>query len=144
MHLLGTVQTESNGETLVREEAAPVLIEEGSVGLNAVDDAPIWGVMLSLQRHNPAKVVQAQNGRLPAVPRKPDHCFRGSVDMLDDIVLQGFVGHLKRLALWIEVFLLQVVAVVAIQVAEGANWFNENLEFTGRFDHFLILGVLFG
>ncbi len=68
MHLRGTVQAKSNSETLCRKKAAPVLIEEGSVGLNTVGDAPVRGLMLALQRHNLAKVVQSQDGRFPAMP----------------------------------------------------------------------------
>jgi len=73
------------------------------------------------------------------MPGEPDHCLWGGVDVLDDVLLQGIVGHAERLALWIEVFLLQVVAVVAVQVADGADGFHENLEFAGGFDHCLIL-----
>jgi len=101
MHFLGTVQAKSDSKTLCRKKAAPVLIEEGCVGLNTVGDAPVRGLMLALQRHNLAKVAQAQDGRFPAMPGEPDHCFWGSVDMLDDVLLQDFVGHAERLALWI-------------------------------------------
>ena len=38
--------------------------------------------------------------------------------MLDNVLLQDVVGHAKRLALWIEVFLLQVVTIVTVQVAD--------------------------
>ena len=91
--------------------------------------------MLTLQRHNLAKIVQPQDGRLPTVPGKVDHRTGGSVDVLDNVVLQDGVGHAKRLALWIEVFLLQVVTIVTVQVADGANRFSKNLKFAGRFDH---------
>ncbi len=63
---------------------------------------------------------------------KPDHCLWGSVDMLDVVLLQDLVGHAKRLALGIEMFLLQVVAVVAVQVAEGANRFCKKPEICGK------------
>ena len=101
MHLLGAVQAESDGEALRREKAAPVLVEEGPVGLDAVGDAPVRGLVLALQRHDLAEVVQAQDGRLPAVPGEPDHCLRGGVDVLDDVLLQDVVGHAERLALWV-------------------------------------------
>ncbi|MBA7671030.1 hypothetical protein ES703_79181 [subsurface metagenome] len=69
------------------------------------------------------------------MPGKADHWFGGSVDVLDNVLFQDVVGHAKRFALWIEMFLLQVVTVVAVQVADGANRLDENLKFTGRFDH---------
>jgi hypothetical protein len=55
--------------------------------------------------------------------------------MLDNILLQDVVQHAKHLALWIEVFLLQVVTIVTVQVAEGAGGFNKNLKFAGSFSH---------
>ncbi len=91
--------------------------------------------MLALQRHNLAKVVQPQDGRLPTMPGKIDHRTRGSVDVLDNVLLQDGVGHAKRLALWIEVFLFQVVTIVTVQVADGANRFGKNLKFAGSFNH---------
>jgi hypothetical protein len=55
--------------------------------------------------------------------------------VLGDVFLQDIVRHPERLALWIEVLLLPVVAVVAIQVAEGAGRFDEDLEFASGFRH---------
>ena len=59
--------------------------------------------------------------------------------MLDDVLFEDVVGHAERFALWIEMFLLQVVAVVAVQVADGADGFGENLKFAGGSDHCLLL-----
>ena len=69
------------------------------------------------------------------MPGKIDHRTGRSVDVLDNVLLQDVVGHAKRLALWIEVFLLQVVTIVTVQVADGANGFGKNLKFAGSFDH---------
>ena len=55
--------------------------------------------------------------------------------MLDDILLQDVVGHAKRLVLWIEMFLIQVVTVVTPQVAEGTSRFDKNLKLAGSFGH---------
>jgi len=77
------------------------------------------------------------------MPGKPDHCLWGSVDMLDNVLLQNIVGHAKRLTLWIEIFLLQVVTVVAVQVADGTNRFGKNLKVAGSFDHSLILQFIY-
>jgi hypothetical protein len=53
--------------------------------------------------------------------------------VLDNIPFQDVVGHAKRLALWIELFLLTVVAIVACQVAYGADWLGENLKLARDF-----------
>ena len=58
--------------------------------------------------------------------------------MLDNVFLQDGVGHAKRIIFWIEVFLLQVVAIVTVQVANGSNGLDENLKFAGSFDHWVI------
>jgi hypothetical protein len=45
------------------------------------------------------------------------------------------VAHAKQLALRVEVFLLQIVAIATVQVADGANRFDENLKFAGSFSN---------
>jgi len=135
VHFLWTVQAKPHGKALCRQKATPILIEEGTIGLHAVGDAPVRGLMLTLQRHNLAEVVQPQDGWFPTMPGKVDHRTGGSVDVLDNVLLQDVVGHAKRLALWIEVFLLQVVTIVTVQVADGANRFGKNLKFAGSFNH---------
>jgi hypothetical protein len=69
------------------------------------------------------------------MPGKTDFRRGGSFDVLDDGVLQYIVGHMKWPAIGIEVFLLQVVAVLAVQVADGSGGFDENLKLTGSLDH---------
>jgi len=48
MHFLRTVQANPHGEALCSKKAAPVLINEGAVGLNTVDDLTVRGLMLAL------------------------------------------------------------------------------------------------
>jgi hypothetical protein len=55
--------------------------------------------------------------------------------MLDDVFLQNVVWHAERLALWIELFLLQVITIVTVQVADGADRLDKNLKFAGSFGH---------
>jgi hypothetical protein len=69
------------------------------------------------------------------MPGKVNHRTGGSIDVLDNVLLQERFGHAKRLALRIEVLLLQVVTIVTVQVADGATGFGKNLKFTGSFDH---------
>jgi hypothetical protein len=106
MHLLRTVQAQAYGKTLSRQKMTPVLIEESTVGLHTVGDAFVRGLMLALQRHDLAKVVQPQDGRFPTMPGKVDHWTGGSIDVLDNVLLQDGVGHTKGFPFWIEVLLL--------------------------------------
>ena len=94
--------------------------------------------MVALHLHDVAKVVQPQEGRFPTMPGEVNHRTGGSVDVLDNVFLQNVVGHAKRLALRIEVFLLQVVTIVTVQIADRANGFDKNLKFARGLDHCLI------
>jgi hypothetical protein len=69
------------------------------------------------------------------MPGKVDHRPGGSIDVLNNVLLQDVVGHPKRLGLWKEVFFPQVVAIVAVQVANGPSRFGKNLKFAGSSDH---------
>ncbi len=135
MQFLWTVQAKPNSKALFCKKAAPFLIEEGSVGLHTVGDAPAGGLMLALKRYNLAKIVQPKDGWFTTMPGKADYRIGGSVDVLDNVLLQDVVGHAKRLAIRIKVFLLQVVTIVTVQVTDGANRFGKNLKFAGSFYH---------
>ena len=130
MQFLGTVQAEPDNKALRREKSAPFLVEEGAIGLHAVCNAPVRGFVFALQRYNLTKVVQSQHGRFTPMPGKANQRFRGSVDVLDNILFQDVVRHGKRLMPWIEPLLLKVVAVVAIQVTDGARWLGKDLKLT--------------
>ena len=92
-----TVEAEPDGKVFRRKKAAPVVIEEHAVRLDAVGDAPVGGLVLALQLDNLAKIVQPEEGRFAAVPEEIDHRLRGDLDLLDDVLLQQVVGHAKRL-----------------------------------------------
>jgi len=72
------------------------------------------------------------------VPGEVNHRSRGSVDVLNNVLLQDVIGHGKGLVLRIEVFLLQVVTIMTVQITDGTNGLGKNLKFTGGFSHFLI------
>jgi len=93
MLFLRSVQADTYGKALGGQKATPVVIEERAVGLNAIGDAPVRGLMLALQRHNLLKVIEFQNGRLRAIPGKIDHLTRESIDLLDNIPLQNAFRH---------------------------------------------------
>ena len=135
VHLLRTVQAKPYGKALCLQKATPVLIEESTIGLHTVGDALVSRLMLALQRRNLAKVIQPQDRWFPTMPGKVDHRAGGSGDVLNYVLLEDVVGHAKRLALRIEVFLLQIVTIVTVQVTECANRFGENLKVSGCFNH---------
>jgi hypothetical protein len=138
MHLLGPVEAKAYGKALCCQKTAPVLIEKSAICLDTIGDALMRGLMLPLQGHNLPEVAEPQEDRLSTMPGKIDHRTGRSGDVLDDIFLQDGVGHPKRLALWIEVLLLEIVTVVTVQVADGPGGFDKNLKFAGGFIHFSI------
>jgi len=91
--------------------------------------------MLALKLHNFAKVVQSQEGRFPTMPGKINHRTGGSIDVLDNVLFEDMVGHAKQLALRIEMFLLQVVTIVTVQVADRATRLGKNLKFMRGLAH---------
>ena len=86
-----------------------------------------------LQRHNLLKIAQAKYGRLASVPGEADHRARGCIYMLDYILLKYLVRHMGRLTISIEAFLLQLIAVVAFEVANSTNGLGKNLKFSRCF-----------
>ena len=132
---LRTVEADPNGKPLCRQETAPLLVEQGAVGLDAVRDAPVGRLVLMLQGHKLTKIIQPQDARFPTMPGKADHRIGARVDVLDNVRLQDVVGHNKRRVLRIEALLVQIVAVVAAQVADSAGGFGENLECAGSLGH---------
>ena len=124
-----TVEAEPDAKTFSRKKAAPVVVKEHAVGLDAVGDSPIRGQMFALELGYLAEIVNPEHGRLAAVPEEIDLRFGGDGDLLADVLLQQIVGHAKRLAVRIEQVLMQVVTVAAIEVAGRPRRFCKDLEF---------------
>ena len=49
--------------------------------------------------------------------------------------LKDIVRHTKGGTLSIEVFLLQIITVMAVEITDRAAGLGKNLKFTGRFGH---------
>src|SRR5215510_3212517 len=127
---LRTVEAEADRKIFCGKKAAPVVIEEHTVSLDAVGNASARRLVLALEFDDLAKIVQPEDGRLAAVPKEVDDCFGGNVDLLDDVLLQQVIGHAKRLGLRIEQFFLQVIAIMAVQVTDRPYRFSKDLKFT--------------
>jgi hypothetical protein len=55
--------------------------------------------------------------------------------MLDNVFFQEGVVHAKGLLFWIEASFPQVVTIVTVQVADGADGLDKNLKFAGSLNH---------
>ncbi len=93
-HAVGVVQVfravdaEADEEMVLAEEAAPGVVQQDAVGLQAVEDPLAVGAVLLLQVQDLAEEVDAQEGRLAALPLEFD--LRGVVvgDVIADELLQ--------------------------------------------------------
>jgi hypothetical protein len=52
--------------------------------------------------------------------------------MLDDVALESFITEAEVGSLGIKLLFLKVVAIMAVQIADGANRFDHDLKFTRR------------
>jgi len=132
VHFLRTVKANPYGKALCRQKAAPVLIEEGTVGLDSIKNVLLRRLVFPLQLDDTAKVVQSQDCGFSSMPGKTDLRVWVNSEVLFDILLQEVLGHAERSAFWIELFLFQVVAVKTVQVAERTCRFDKNLKISGR------------
>jgi hypothetical protein len=83
-----------------------------------------------LQCHDLLKIAHAEDGGFASVPGEADHGARGCINMLDYILFKDLVRHTGRLTISIEAFLLQIIAVAAVEVADSTNRLRKNLEFS--------------
>ena len=113
------------------EELAPLVGKHCSVGLYAVVDGASVGIFL-LQLHGPFVERQGAHQRLSAVPGE-EHLRHGlRVDVLFDELLQQFLAHHVLGVLPVQLGLLQVVAIVACQVAYGSYGLQHHVERFGK------------
>ena len=96
------VQAEADAESLRRQKAAPLFIEQHAIGLDAVADAPAGGLVLALKLDGLAEKVHAQGGRLSSMPREGNLRPARGLDMLDDVFFQQAVRHPRRAGLRIQ------------------------------------------
>ena len=91
--------------------------------------------MLTLERHNCAKVFQPEEGRFSSMPGKVYRRTGRSAYVLDDVCFKDVVRHGLRRVFLIEILLPHVITIAAGHVAGGADRFGEDLEFSGSFGH---------
>src|SRR5262245_5747092 len=88
--------------------------------------------MFLLQLDGFAKKVDAEQGRLAAVPGEAHDFPWGGLNMLDDIAFQRFVVQSKISSLGIELLLFEVIAVVTVEVTDRTDCLHHDLKFTRR------------
>lgn len=127
----GPVDGEADQKAVLLEKPAPLVIEQDAVGLQVVADADPGRAMLLLQRHYPAKVVDAEQGRFTALPGEDNLVAILPLYVAADEGLQRLFIHPGLSRLMEQIFLVQVEAILAINVALGAPRFGHDVEAAG-------------
>ena len=119
-----SINADANEKLIVSQKAPPGVIEERSIRLKRILNLLTVRVFC-LQADNIFKVANTKKRGLPTLPGKLHFVSRLCLDVLLDIQLEGLGGHRPA---WVNlavsrvvVFLLEVKAVAAIQVADGAD-----------------------
>src|SRR5581483_3555527 len=132
VQLARPVEAEPDVKIFPGEKVAPLLVDGRAVGLDAVDDFFVRGQMFFLKLDGLAEKVHAKQGRLAAVPGKAHDLARRRLDVLLDVLFERLVVEAEIGALRIEIFFLQVVAIVAVEVADRPDRLHHDLKFAGR------------
>lgn len=110
------VQAASEQEAIVCEKRRQLFSDQSSVGLNAVGYSGSRPAVSLLQPNHPAEKIMTHKGWLPALPDHGIDRLAGRQvavhELLQDIVLHTMPGGLR-----IQIFFLQIEAILALQVA---------------------------
>ena len=88
------INTQPNKKAVLFEKAAPVIREQGAVGLNGVGDLFAPGIFF-LQRHHRPEIVDTQQSGLAALPGKLHFRCVLALDVLSDEAFKYLRGHPK-------------------------------------------------
>ncbi len=125
------IDGDADKEAVLGEEGRPFIVDQGSVGLEGVVDG-LAGGMFGLEGDDGAKEIDAKEGGLTALPCEVDFVVRLRGDVLLDVALEDFRGHLPARCGGVEGFFLEVEAVFAVEVADGADGLGHDVKTGGR------------
>ncbi len=72
----GSVQAQTDRESLPGEETAPFIVQKNTIGLHPVGDSSAGGSVFFLKRDSPLKKGDPGQSRLPSMPGKSDDLIR--------------------------------------------------------------------
>ena len=124
--VLRAIQRDAQQEVIFFEKARPLARDECAVGLQAVVD--LFAICVDLlELHRPAVEVEAHHQRLAAVPDELHLRDVVGGDVVADDALEHRVAH-PGLAAAVDLRLVEVVAVGAVEVAQGARGLQHDVE----------------
>src|SRR6202008_1532183 len=80
--------------------------------------------------HRFAKKIDAEQRRFAAMPGEAHDFLGRCLNVLNNVALEGLVIQAKVCAFGVEIFFLQVIAVVTIEIANRSDRLDHNLKFT--------------
>ena len=128
VHLPRPVDRDADQEVVLLQEPAPLVVEQGAVGLDRVEDPLARRGVLAFQLDGPPEEIQAHHRGLAALPG--DHHLRGPrvpLEQLANIRLLQVFGHPEPAAR-VQHLLGQEEAVLAVQVADRARGLGHHVE----------------
>ena len=125
--LWGAVDAQADEEVIFDKELAPLVVEQGAVGLDGVGDFFAVGVFF-LQFDGFAEEGDAEKGGLAALPGEGDFGDVLVGDVLTDERVEDFVAHPEFFVGGEEFFFFEIEAVFAVEIAQGANGFGHYVE----------------
>ena len=124
--VLRAVDRDSEQEAVILEETRPFAVDQSGVGLHGIAYHAV-GSILALELHGLAVEVETEHKRLPSVPVEHDLPRVVRLDIFADHGLQHLQGH-ARLPAAVNLRLVEIVAVGAVEVAERARGFHHYAE----------------
>ena len=119
MQLFRTVYGKTDEKFIRRQELAPLVIKQRAVGLEAIVD-PLAICVFVLQFDDVLEKWYAEQCGLAALPCKTYFLARLRLDVLADVGVEHGFAHAKLPPLFrVEILLLEVVTVGAVEVADG-------------------------
>lgn len=118
VQVLWTIYGQADKEILLMQKLAPGLVNIHPIGLEVVLEPHVRRTEFPLQVHDLTEKVQAQQGRLTALPGE-DHLLAVlALEVLPDEGLKHLIGDAPMSGLPEQFLLREVIAVGAVEIAE--------------------------
>ncbi len=124
----GPVKADTDEKIVFPEKLAPLGREQGAVGLQRVGAPPAGGQVLPLQLDDFLKKLKSHQRRLPALPGERHHWSGLGLDVLLDVGFQQLLGHAETGLARVQALLFEVIAVLAVEIADGTDRFRHNMK----------------
>jgi hypothetical protein len=122
------IYTQPHIKVSICQKRAPVIIEKSAIGLEIVPASPPLGEVAFLQFHGMSVEVKSGQCWFATMPYKLDNRPRAGRYILMDVRLKQAVRHSELMWTCVEALGLQIIAVIALQVADRTDRFGHDNE----------------